>query len=41
MNNEVLYKMLVIGNSFVGKTKYIGRYIDDTFNDNYITTIGI
>ena len=35
------YKFLVLGDSMVGKSSIIGRYINKTFNDNYLCTIGM
>ncbi|MEA2048843.1 MAG: Rab family GTPase [Campylobacterota bacterium] len=34
-------KVLLLGDFSVGKTSLIQRYIDDTFDDKYLTTIGV
>jgi len=34
-------KILLLGDFSVGKTSLIKRYIDNTFSDNYLTTIGV
>lgn len=34
-------KILLLGDFSVGKTSLIKRYIDDTFDDSYLTTIGV
>ena len=39
--SEINLKILLIGDSSVGKTSILLRYVDDEFNDSYISTIGI
>ena len=34
-------KVLVIGNSGVGKTALIKRYCSNSFSDDFISTVGI
>ena len=34
-------KILLLGDFSVGKTSLIRRYIDNTFDDRYLTTIGV
>ncbi|XP_015785375.1 ras-related protein Rab-35 [Tetranychus urticae] len=36
-----LFKLLIIGDSGVGKSSLLLRFADDTFSGNYITTIGV
>merc|ERR1712100_913511 len=38
---DLLIKLLLIGDSGVGKSCLLCRYSDDVFNSNFITTIGI
>ncbi len=43
MNQEYnyLFKLLLIGNSAVGKSCLLLRFSDNIFNENYISTIGV
>lgn len=34
-------KILLLGDFHVGKTSLIRRYVDNTFSDDYLTTIGV
>lgn len=36
-----LYKILLIGDSGVGKSCLLTRFADDMFTDSYISTIGV
>jgi Ras-related protein Rab-1A len=38
---DYLFKVLIIGNSGVGKSCLLLRFSDDIFSDNYISTIGV
>ncbi|BES95372.1 unnamed protein product [Nesidiocoris tenuis] len=38
---QATYKVLVLGDSNVGKTCIVHRYCDETYYDTYISTIGI
>ena len=38
---DLLFKLLLIGDSGVGKTCVLFRYADDTFNTTFISTIGL
>lgn len=40
-NFDYMYKILMVGNSGVGKTAFVTRYCDDKFNDAFISTVGI
>ena len=45
MNNknkeQTVFKIITLGNSGVGKTSIIERYINNIFNDNAISTVGL
>ena len=36
-----LFKLLIIGDSGVGKSSLLVRFADNMFSGNYITTIGV
>lgn len=38
---DYLFKLVIIGNSGVGKSSLLLRFSDDQFNDSYLTTIGV
>ena len=38
---DYLFKILLIGDSGVGKTCILCRFSDDSFNSSFISTIGI
>lgn len=39
--DDVFLKFLIIGESSVGKSNLLIRYINDTFEDSFITTVGV
>ena len=39
-NTDFSFKILLLGDSSVGKTCFLKRYIDNTFQDAYLSTIG-
>lgn len=39
--SDYLFKMLLIGNSGVGKSCLLMRYADNQFNENFFNTIGV
>ncbi len=40
-DTEKIFKIVVAGNSGVGKTNLVARYVDNEFDDAYKTTIGL
>ncbi len=40
-DNDAVYKILLLGDSEVGKSCFLMRYADNVFVENYITTIGL
>ena len=41
MFSDYLFKMLLIGNSGVGKSCLLLRYAENSFNENFFNTIGV
>ena len=41
MSTDVVLKILTLGESSVGKTSIILRYTENTFSEQFLTTIGI
>ncbi|XP_053984591.1 ras-related protein Rab-3 isoform X1 [Hylaeus volcanicus] len=40
-NFDYMFKLLIIGNSSVGKTSFLFRYADDSFSSAFVSTVGI
>ncbi len=38
---DYLFKLLLIGNSSVGKSSILLRFSDNLFNDSFLPTIGV
>ena len=41
MNYDQKCQLLIIGDSTVGKTSILSRFVDGTFNSNYLATVGL
>ena len=41
LEDDYLFKLLLIGDSGVGKSCLLLRFADDTYTDSYISTIGV
>ena len=39
--SDLIYKVLLLGDSSVGKTCFLLRFTEDTYTDNHISTIGV
>ncbi|CAF1239672.1 unnamed protein product [Rotaria sordida] len=39
--SDYLFNLLIIGDSGVGKSSFLLRFADDTFNESYLATIGV
>ncbi|GFV61602.1 ras-related protein Rab-3 [Trichonephila clavipes] len=40
-NFDYMFKILIIGNSSVGKTSFLFRYAEDAFSSAFVSTVGI
>ncbi len=40
-NYDYLFKIIIIGDSGIGKSSVLFRFADDVYNESYITTIGV
>lgn len=38
---DMVFKLLIIGNSSVGKSSLLLRFADDVFNESFLPTIGV
>lgn len=38
---DYFFKLVIVGNTAVGKSALLLRFSDDTFSDSYMTTIGV
>lgn len=38
---DYLFKLVIIGDSGVGKSSLLSRFVDDQFTDSFLTTIGV
>ena len=41
INYDYLFKVIIIGDSGIGKSALLYRFAEDTYNNNYISTIGV
>lgn len=38
---DYLFKIVIVGNSSVGKSALLRRFVDEEFNESYLATIGV
>lgn len=38
---DYLFKIVIVGNSSVGKSSLLRRFVDDEFTESYLATIGV
>ena len=38
---DYLFKLLLIGNSSVGKSSLLFRFVENTWDENFVPTIGV
>ena len=38
---DYLFKIVIVGNSSVGKSSLLRRFADDQFQESYLATIGV
>lgn len=41
MSQQLQYKVVLIGDSSVGKSSLLRRFTDDSFEESYLATIGV
>ena len=40
MNNKLIIKLLIIGDSAVGKTNILTKFCENKYNTNFVSTVG-
>lgn len=41
MNNEILFKVIIVGDPAVGKSCILNKFVLNEFHENYSVTIGV
>lgn len=39
-HREIIFKILIVGDAEVGKTSFVQRYVNHSFEKNYKVTVG-